>query len=101
MRIKFTPQKGTPDQKHFEDGDGMAVVIFKTNTIPSPMEFYPVGGVLSDGTVKAVTSKVSNYFKDLPNRTAVAKGFNNGMFAAGVFTDEEASKIFEKSNFKF
>ena len=101
MRIKFTPQKGTPDQKHFEDGDGMAVVIFKTNTIPSPMEFYPVGGMLSDGTVKAITSKVSNYLKNRPNRTEVASGFNNGMFASGVFTDEEAAKIFEKSNFKF
>lgn len=42
------------EQQTYEDGDGMAVVCFRTNTIPSPIEFYPVAGMLSDGTIRAV-----------------------------------------------
>ena len=99
MRIKPLPRK--PNQKYLEDGDGMAVVVFKTNTIPDPAEFYPVGGRLSDGTVKAITPIFSKYFNAKPNRTALFQSFNNGLFASGVFTDAEATKIFEKSNIKF
>ena len=101
MRIKFTPQKGTPDQKHFEDGDGMAIVIFKTNTIPDVTEFYPVGGMLSDGTVRAITSNYSKHLNRQADRAMIGNSFNNGLFAAASFTDEEATKIFEKSKFKF
>ena len=101
MRRKFTPQKGTPDQKHFEEGDGMAVVIFKTTTIPDVTEFYPVGGMLSDGTVRAITSNYSKHLNRQADREMIGTGFNNGMFAAAPFTDAEATKIFEKSNFKF
>ena len=101
MRIKFTPQKGTPDQKHFEEGDGMAIVIFKTNTIPDVTEFYPVGGRLSDGTVKAVTSNYSKVLNKQTDRAIIGKNFNTGLFASAPFTDAEATKIFEKSNFKF
>jgi len=101
MRRKFTPQKGTPDQKHFEDGDGMAIVIFKTNTIPDVTEFYPVGGRLSDGTVRAITSNYSKVLNKQTDRAIIGKSFNNGLFASAPFTDAEATKIFEKSNFKF
>ena len=101
MRIKFTPQKGTADQKHFEDGDGMAVVIFKTNTIPDVTEFYPVGGRLSDGTVRAITSNYSKVLNKQTDRAIIGENFNTGLFASAPFTDAEATKIFEKSNFKF
>ena len=101
MRRKFTPQKGTPDQKHFEDGDGMAIVIFRTNTIPDVTEFYPVGGMLSDGTVRAITSNYSKVLNKQTDRAIIAQNFNTGLFASAPFTDAEATKIFEKSNFKF
>ena len=38
----------------FEENDGLAAMAFRMNTIPEPIEFYPVGGMLSDGTVKAI-----------------------------------------------
>ena len=101
MRRKFTPQKGTPDQKHFEDGDGMAIVIFKTNTIPDVTEFYPVGGRLSDGTVRAISKNFKSLMEKYGDRNVVRLRFNNGLFSSSTFTDEEARKIFERSDFKF
>jgi len=79
-----------------------AVVVFRMNTIPRPIEFYPVGGLLSDGTVKAITSKYKRMIEDYEgDRKAVATVFNNGLTATAIFSDAEATKIFENSNFKF
>ena len=88
------------EQQRFEEGDGMAVVCFRTNTIPSPIEFYPVAGMLSDGTIKAVAEGYYDNLEILGDRAEIAGNMNFGIFASAPFTDEEAEKIFEKSNFK-
>ena len=89
------------EQQRFEEGDGMAVVCFRTNTIPNPIEFYPVAGMLSDGTIRAITSGLVQSLEAYGNREAIGNSMNIGVFASAPFTDEEAKKIFEKSNFKF
>ena len=89
------------EQQSFEEGDGMAVVCFRTNTIPSPIEFYPVAGMLSDGTIRAITPGLVQSLTSYGNREAIGGSMNTGVFASAPFTDEEAEKIFEKSNFKF
>ena len=89
------------EQQKFEVGDGMAVVCFRTNTIPNPIEFYPVAGMLSDGTIRAITPGLVQSLTSYGNRAAIAGSMNTGLFASAPFTDEEAEKIFEKSNFKF
>ena len=89
------------EQQTYEDGDGMAVVCFRTNTIPNPIEFYPVAGMLSDGTIRAITPGLVQSLTSYGNRAAIGNSMNIGVFASAPFTDEEAEKIFEKSNFKF
>lgn len=84
----------------FEENDGMAAMVFRVNTIPKPAEFYPVGGMLSDGTVRGITENHIKSIKRLGDRGSVSLQFNNGLFATSSFTDEEATKIFENSNFK-
>ena len=88
------------EQQKYEEGDGMAVVCFRTNTIPDPIEFYPVAGMLSDGTIRAVTGGLYSSLEALGDRAEVAGSTNFGVYASAAFTDEEAEKIFEKSNFK-
>ena len=88
------------EQQTYEEGDGMAVLCFRTNTIPSPIEFYPVAGMLSDGTIKAVAEGYYDDLEILGDRAEIAGNMNFGIFASAAFTDEEAEKIFEKSNFK-
>ena len=79
-----------------------AIVVFRMNTVPRPMEFYPVAGLLSDGTVRAITSKYKRTIEKYEgDRKAVGTVFNNGLTATGVFSAAEAIKIFENSNFKF
>ena len=46
----------------------MAAMVFRVNTIPKPAEFYPVGGMLSDGTVRGITE---NHVKVLNERVTV------------------------------
>ena len=89
------------EQQRFEEGDGMAVVCFRTNTIPNPIEFYPVAGMLSDGTIRAITPGLVQSLTSYGNREAIGGSMNTGVFASAPFTDEEAEKIFEKYNFKF
>ena len=89
------------EQQKFEEGDGLAIVAFRTNTIPRPFEFYPVAGMLSDGTVRAITEGLKSGLEGLGDRTEIGGMMNTGVYASAVFTDEEAEKIFEKSNFKF
>ena len=88
------------EQQTYEDGDGMAVVCFKTNTIPSPIEFYPVAGMLSDGTIRAVAEGYYEALETFGDRAEIGGNMNFGIYASAAFTDEEAEKIFEKSNFK-
>ena len=88
------------EQQKFEEGDGMAIVCFRTNTIPDPIEFYPVAGMLSDGTIRAVTQGLYTGLEVLGDRTEIGSNMNYGLYASAAFTDEEAEKIFEKSNFK-
>jgi len=85
----------------FEENDGLAAMAFRMNTIPEPIEFYPVGGMLSDGTVRAINENYKSIMEGYGDRNLVRLRFNNGLFASSTFTDEEASKIFERSNFKF
>ena len=89
------------EQQKFEDDDGMAIVCFRTNTIPNPIEFYPVAGMLSDGTVRAITENIKSELEDFGDRAEIGGSMNTGVYASAAFTDEEAEKIFEKSNFKF
>jgi len=89
------------EQQKFEEDDGMAVVCFRTNTIPNPIEFYPVAGMLSDGTVRAITQVLKSDLEDFGDRAEIGGFMNTGVYASAAFTDEEAEKIFEKSNFKF
>ena len=89
------------EQQKFEEGDGMAIVCFRTNTIPDPIEFYPVAGMLSDGTIRAVTQGLYTGLEALGDRAEIGGNMNFGLYASAAFTDEEAEKIFEKSNFKF
>ena len=89
------------EQQTYEDGDGMAVVCFRTNTIPSPIEFYPVAGMLSDGTIRAIIPDLKSELEIWKDRAKIGNAFNTAVFASAAFTDEEAEKIFEKSNFKF
>ena len=49
----------------FEENDGMAAMVFRVNTIPKPAEFYPVGGMLSDGTVRGITE---NHVKSIERK---------------------------------
>jgi len=88
------------EQQKYEEGDGMAVVCFRTNTIPDPIEFYPVAGMLSDGTIRAVTPNLYGSLKALGDRAEIGGNMNFGLYASAAFTDEEAEKIFDKSNFK-
>jgi hypothetical protein len=88
------------EQQTYEEGDGMAVVCFRTNTIPDPIEFYTVAGMLSDGTIKAVTEGLYTGLEALGDRAEIGGSMNFGIYASAAFTDEEAEKIFEKSNFK-
>ena len=85
----------------FEENDGLAAMAFRMNTIPEPIEFYPIGGMLSDGTVKAINKNFKRLIEQYGDRNVVRLRFNNGLFVSSTFTDEEASKIFERSNFKF
>ena len=78
----------------------MAVVAFRTNTIPRPFEFCPVAGMLSDGKVRAITEGLKSDLEDLGGRGEIGNFMNTGVYASAVFTDEEAEKIFEKSNFE-
>ena len=89
------------EQQKYAEGDGMAVVCFRTNTIPDPIEFYPVAGMLSDGTIRAVAPGLVQSLEAYGNRATIGNSMNIGVFASAPFTDEEAEKIFEKSNFKF
>ena len=79
----------------------MAVVAFRTNTIPRPFEFCPVAGMLSDGTIRAATRGLVQSLEALGDRAEIGGNMNFGIYASAPFTDEEAEKIFEKSNFKF
>ena len=88
------------EQQTYEEGDGMAVVCFRTNTIPNPIEFYPVAGMLSDGTVRAITEVLKSDLEDFGDRAEIGGNMNFGIYASAAFTDEEAEKIFDKSNFK-
>ena len=88
-------------QQKLKEGDGMAVVAFRTNTIPRPFEYYPVAVMLSDGTVRAINKNYKNELERMGDRGDIASDMNIGIFASAIFTDEEANKIFEKSNFKF
>jgi hypothetical protein len=88
------------EEQKYEEGDGMAVVCFRTNTIPDPIEFYPVAGMLSDGTIRAITQGLYTGLEALGDRTEIGGNMNYGLYASAPFTDEEAEKIFEKSNFK-
>ena len=89
------------EQQTYEEGDGMAVVCFRTNTIPNPIEFYPVAGMLSDGTIRAITEGLLLSLEAMGDRAEIGGNMNFGIYASAPFTDEEAEKIFEKSNFKF
>jgi hypothetical protein len=89
-----------PDMRH-EENDGTAVMVFRLNSIPKTVEFYPIAGMLSDGTVKAITENYKRGLERWGDRRKIANKFNNGMYATAPFSDEEATKIFEKSNFKF
>ena len=89
------------EQQTYEEGDEMAVVCFRTNVSPTPIEFYPVAGMLSDGTIRAVTEEYHEDLKFFGDRVEIAGNMNFGLYASAAFTDEEAEKIFEKSNFKF
>ena len=88
------------EQQTYEEGDGMAVVCFRTNTIPNPIEFYPVAGMLSDGTIRAITEGLLLSLEAMGDRAEIGGNMNFGIYASAAFTDEEAEKIFEKSNFK-
>jgi len=85
----------------FEENDGLAAMAFRINTIPQPIEFYPVGGMLSDGTVRAISKNFKSLMEKYGDRNVVRLRFNNGLFSSSTFTDEEARKIFERSDFKF
>ena len=84
----------------FEENDGLAAMAFRINTIPQPIEFYPVGGMLSDGTVRAISKNFKSLMEKYGDRNVVRLRFNNGLFSSSTFTDEEARKIFERSDFK-
>ena len=84
----------------FEKDDGLVAMAFRRNTIPRPIEFYPVGGMLSDGTVRAINKNHKSIMEGRGDRNVVRLRFNNGLFASSTFTDDEAKEIFERSNFK-
>ena len=69
----------------------MAVVAFRTNTIPRPFEFCPVAGMLSDGKVRAITEGLKSDLEDL--RKIIDKIKPNALY-----TDEELLEMQEEQN---
>ena len=77
-----------------------AIVVFRVNTSPEVAELLPVGGRLSDGTVKGMNDILINQIKRCKDVAQVARSFSNLAYQVAPFTDEEANKIFDSANLK-
>ena len=77
-----------------------AIVVFRVNTSPEVAELLPVGGRLSDGTVKGMNDLLVNQIKRCKNVSHIARRFSNLAYQVAPFTDEEANKIFDSANLK-
>ena len=77
-----------------------AIIVFRVNTSPEVAELLPVGGRLSDGTVKGVNDRLITQIKRCKDVAHVARRFSNMSYQVAPFTDEEANKIFDSANLK-
>ena len=77
-----------------------AIVIFRINTATDTAELHPVGGQLSDGTVKGLNDIIINNIKRCTDIRHVARRFSNLSYQVGSFTDDEATKIFDTAKLK-
>ena len=85
--VKTTEQKEPLD----------AIVVFRVNTAPVIAELLPVGGRLSDGTVKGINDLLNNQIKRCKNVSHIALSFSNLAYQVAPFTDEAANKIFDSA----
>ena len=75
-----------------------AIVVFRLNTALVIAELFPVGGRLSDGTVKGMNNRLISQINRCKDVSHIDRRFSNFAYQVAFFTEEEATKKFDSAN---